>query len=91
MRQGLLLEDGRTAPAQVKLLVQDEISSLLEISIHEGRKRQIKRMCAAINHPVLNLKRTKLAFLSLQGLDEGEHRFLSDQEVEDLKKSAGAV
>ncbi len=91
MRKGLLLEDGMTAPAQVKLLAQDENSSLLEISIHEGRKRQIKRMCAAINHPVLNLKRTRLAFLSLQDLDEGEYRLLSSQEVEALKKCAGAV
>lgn len=91
MRKGLLLEDGMTAPAQVKLLTQDENSSLLEISIHEGRKRQIKRMCAAINHPVLNLKRTRLAFLSLQDLEEGEYRLLSSQEVEALKKCAGAV
>jgi pseudouridine synthase len=91
MRKGLLLEDGMTAPAQVKLLSQDENSSLLEITIHEGRKRQIKRMCAAINHPVLNLKRTRLAFLSLQDMKEGEYRLLSSQEVEALKKCAGAV
>jgi len=91
MRRGLLLEDGMTAPAEVKLLAHDEISSLLEISIHEGRKRQIKRMCAAVNHPVLNLKRTRLAFLSLQDLKEGEYRLLSSQEVEALKKCAGAV
>ena len=89
--QGLLLEDGMTAPAQVKLLTQDETSSLLEISIHEGRKRQIKRMCAAINHPVLNLKRTRLAFLSLQDIEEGKYRLLSSQEVEALKKCAGTV
>ncbi|MBP1761667.1 MAG: rRNA pseudouridine synthase [Firmicutes bacterium] len=91
IRKGLLLEDGMTAPAQVKLLTQDENSSLLEISIHEGRKRQIKRMCAAINHPVLNLKRTRLAFLSLQDMKEGEYRLLTSQEVEALKKCAGAV
>jgi len=91
MCRGLLLEDGMTAPAQVKLLFQDETSSLLEISIHEGRKRQIKRMCAAINHPVLNLKRIQLAFLSLQDIEEGKYRLLSSQEVEALKKCAGAV
>ena len=74
-----------------KLLFQDETSSLLGISIHEGRKRQIKRMCAAINHPVLNLKRIQLAFLSLQDIEEGKYRLLSSQEVEALKKCAGAV
>lgn len=90
MRQGLLLEDGMTAPAQVKLF-QDGSDSLLEISIHEGRKRQIKRMCAAIGHPVICLKRTGLAFLSLHGLEEGKYRLLTDQEVRTLKSCAGGI
>lgn len=89
MRRGLLLDDGITAPAQVKLLAVDKDSSCLEISIHEGRKRQVKRMCAAVGHPVLSLKRIGFAFLTLQGLEEGEYRLLSRQEVEALRKSAG--
>jgi len=89
MRSGLLLEDGMTAPAEVSLLRQDGKNSLLEISIHEGRKRQVKRMCAAIGHPVISLKRTGLAFLSLQDLEEGQYRHLSLQEVDALKKCAG--
>ncbi|HPF20380.1 MAG TPA: pseudouridine synthase [Syntrophomonas sp.] len=87
MRQGLLLEDGLTAPAQVKLLYEGG-DCLLEISIHEGRKRQIKRMCAAIGHPVISLKRTGLAFLSLHGVEEGHYRLLTDQEVVALKDCA---
>lgn len=89
MRSGLLLEDGMTAPAEVSILRHDGKNSLLEISIHEGRKRQVKRMCAAIGHPVISLKRTGLAFLLLQDLEEGQYRHLSPQEVEALKKCAG--
>ena len=88
MSQGLMLEDGMTAPAQVRLIAQDEKSSWLEIIIHEGRKRQVKRMCAAVGHPLLSLKRTGLAFLSLAGLEEGKYRFLSQQEVDMLKNCA---
>jgi len=91
MSRGLMLEDGMTAPAQVRLIAQDEKNSLLEITIHEGRKRQIKRMCASIGHPVLNLKRTGLAFLSLQGLEEGGYRLLKEQEVQQLKDCAGSI
>lgn len=90
MRQGMRLDDGMTAPAQVKLL-QDGSDSLLEIKIHEGRKRQVKRMCTAIGHPVIHLKRTGLAFLSLQGLEEGNYRFLTDQEVMNLQNCAGSM
>ncbi len=88
MREGLLLEDGPTAPAEVRLLRQDDHKSLLEIVIHEGRKRQIKRMCAAIGHPVIKLQRTGLGFLSISGLGEGQYRHLTEQEIEKLKKIA---
>ena len=56
----------------------------LEIIISEGKNRQVRRMCEAIGHPVRNLKRTKLAFLTLQGLKRGQHRLLSDDEVAEL-------
>ncbi|HZK87209.1 MAG TPA: pseudouridine synthase, partial [Syntrophomonas sp.] len=89
LRSGLQLEDGLTAPAEVRLLQQDEKNSLVEIAIHEGRKRQVKRMCIATGHPVLSLKRTGLAFLSLRDLKEGQYRHLSLQEIEALKQCAG--
>lgn len=91
LRSGLQLEDGLTAPAKARLLQQQGNNSLLEISIHEGRKRQVKRMCIAIGHPVISLKRTGLAFLSLRGLEEGQYRHLGRQEIEELKKCAGVT
>lgn len=84
MREGLMLEDGRTAPAKVRQLSQ----GLLEITIHEGKKRQVKRMCGAIGHPVLKLQRVQFGPLRLGDLAEGGVRRLSPAEVERLRKAA---
>ncbi|CFX93761.1 Pseudouridine synthase, RsuA/RluB/E/F [Syntrophomonas zehnderi OL-4] len=89
LTKGIMLEDGMTAPAEARLLRVKAQESLIKIVIHEGRKRQIKRMCAAIGHPVIRLKRTGFDFLSLDGLQEGQYRFLSSSEVKALKESAG--
>jgi len=89
IRLGMVLDDGPTAPAKSSLLRQEVRKSLIEIRIHEGRKRQVKRMCAAMGHPVLSLKRTGIAFLSLNGLSEGQYRHLTLKEVAELKKCAG--
>jgi 23S rRNA pseudouridine2605 synthase len=80
LRQGVDLDDGRTAPARVRRLGPDE----LEITIHEGRKRQVKRMCASVGHPVRRLERVSFGPLKLGDLAVGEHRLLSRQEVERL-------
>lgn len=88
LRAGVNLEDGMTAPAQVRLLKRDECISMIEIIIHEGRKRQIKRMCRAIGHPVVYLKRTALGFLTLQGLEKGQYRHLERDEVKALQAMA---
>ncbi|MER3412169.1 MAG: hypothetical protein C4305_07685, partial [Thermoleophilia bacterium] len=77
LRRGVELEDGRTAPARVRRLGP----SRLEITIHEGRKHQVKRMCAAIGHPVVHLHRARYAGLSLEGLAPGEWRALRPPEV----------
>lgn len=87
LRRGIPLEDGITAPAKVKILKSDQ-GTRLEIVIHEGRKRQIKRMFAAIGHSVIDLKRTGFGFLDLQGLRSGEYRFLTPQEINRLIKAA---
>jgi 23S rRNA pseudouridine2605 synthase len=84
LRQGLELEDGLTAPAEVKVLTQDEDKTWLEIKIHEGRKRQVKRMCAAVGYPVIKLKRTAFENLTLQDLALGEYRQLTQEEVRPL-------
>lgn len=88
LRQGIVLSDGITAPAQVKLIRRDASASLIQLTIHEGRKRQVRRMCAAIGHPIINLKRVGLGFLSLGDLPAGRYRHLHPDEVERLKALA---
>lgn len=87
LRAGIKLEDGVTAPAQIYLIDidQEKLSATLEITIHEGKNRQIRRMCEAIGFPIRQLKRTKFAGLALTGLRRGQYRHLSDSEVEMLK------
>jgi 23S rRNA pseudouridine2605 synthase len=83
LREGIELEDGRTAPAKVRRLGPDEV----ELTIHEGRKRQVRRMLEEVGHPVLELRREAMGPLRLQGLPEGEHRRLTPAEVERLWKN----
>ena len=85
--EGLYIEDYKTAPAKIKL-VRSEIEknySICEIKIHEGRNRQVRKMCRAINHPVLRLRRVAMGKITLQKLEVGEYRYLSDKEIEYLK------
>jgi 23S rRNA pseudouridine2605 synthase len=81
LRAGVALEDGRTAPARVRRLGSDTI----ELTIHEGRNRQVRRMCEAVGHPVLELVRTRFGPLALDGLAPGAHRRLRAGEVERLR------
>ncbi len=85
LRVGVELDDGLTAPARVVAVAPDT----LELTIHEGRKRQVKRMCERVGHPVLALTRIRLGPLALGDLAPGSHRRLSDREV-DLLRSAGS-
>jgi 23S rRNA pseudouridine2605 synthase len=80
LRDGVELDDGRTSPARVRRLGPDT----LEITIHEGRKRQIKRMCEAVGHPVKRLERIRFGPLELGGLAPGRWRRLSEAEVREL-------
>ncbi|GAX91837.1 pseudouridine synthase [Effusibacillus lacus] len=89
LANGILLEDGLTAPAKVKLLKRTAFLSKLEITIHEGRNRQVRRMCEAVGHPVQKLKRVQVAFLTLGGLPPGGWRYLTDFEVKRLYEIAG--
>jgi 23S rRNA pseudouridine2605 synthase len=81
LREGVRLEDGVTAPARVRRLGADEI----ELTIHEGRNRQVRRMCDAIGHPVQSLVRVRFGPLSLGDLQPGAHRRLREVEVERLR------
>lgn len=91
LAEGILLEDGMTAPAQVKLLKQakDNSSCLVQLTIHEGRNRQVRRMLQAVGHKVLKLRRVGFAGLDLQGVAPGSYRELKPEEVAALKKLAG--
>jgi 23S rRNA pseudouridine2605 synthase len=84
LREGVELEDGMTAPAQVRKVTADR----LELTIHEGRKHQVKRMCEAVGHPVRELERIAFGPLRLGGLEPGEHRKLTPAEVERLRSLA---
>lgn len=85
LRDGVHLEDGMTLPAKVKLLNKKSGKSLIEISIREGRNRQIRRMCDNIGFSVLNLKRMELDKISLGNLKVGDYRTLTEKEVKYLK------
>jgi 23S rRNA pseudouridine2605 synthase len=84
LAEGVDLEDGRTAPAHVRLLG----SSRIELTIHEGRKHQVKRMCEAVGHPVRRLHRSRYAALDLAGLALGESRDLTDVELNRLQSES---
>jgi 23S rRNA pseudouridine2605 synthase len=85
LRRGVELDDGPTAPAQVRRLR----ASTIELTIHEGRNRQIRRMCEAVGHPVLELQRTGFGPLRLGGLADGSHRRLRAPEAERLRALVG--
>ncbi|UFJ43276.1 rRNA pseudouridine synthase [Brevibacillus humidisoli] len=92
LAEGVQLTDGLTAPGQARLLTTDPPGrrSLLELTIHEGRNRQVRRMCEAIGHPVESLKRVRLGFLTLDGLSPGQYRHLTSQELARLRRELSA-
>jgi 23S rRNA pseudouridine2605 synthase len=81
LRDGVELDDGRTAPAQARRLGPGRV----ELTIHEGRNRQVKRMLEAVGHPVTRLHRSAYAGLTLDGLEPGAFRALEPDEVERLR------
>ncbi len=86
---GVELEDGRTSPAQAAILKHVREATLVRIVVHEGRKRLIKRMCAAVGHPVRDLFRVAFGGVSAEELQPGEWRYLRAEEVERLRKITG--
>jgi 23S rRNA pseudouridine2605 synthase len=86
LRDGVDLDDGRTAPAKASLVSP----SVLRLTIHEGRNRQVRRMCDAIGHPVRRLVRTRIGPLTDRSLAPGEWRPLAVAELRALERAAGA-
>ncbi len=89
LRRGVMLEDGPTAPARARLIRSSARDAIVELTIREGRNRQVRRMFAKVGHPVLHLTRTGVASLNLDGLHPGAYRELTREEVQRLKKLAG--
>lgn len=85
-KNGLRIENYVTSPAQIKILRKNNNSSILEITIHEGKNRQVRKMCDAINHPVIDLKRVRIGKIQLSDLKEGQYRYLDSKEIDYLKK-----
>ncbi len=89
LREGVDLEEGRTSPARVKVVGREGDSTVLEFSIHQGWKRQIRRMCEAVGLRVIDLMRTRLGPLSIDRMPEGKWRELGPDEVDALFKALG--
>ena len=89
LRDGVELDDGRTAPAQVRVVGRHAGASRIELTLHEGRKHQVRRMCEAVGHPVRRLHRARYAGLDLDGLEPGAWRPLTKREVAALRRGAG--
>ncbi len=83
LREGVELDDGRTSPAKVRQVKP----GVLELTIHEGRNHQVKRMCEAVGHRVNTLQRIRFGPLRLDDLPEGAHRRLKAAEVENLRRT----
>ena len=87
LRRGVHTRYFKAAPAKVDLIKIKGGDALLRITIHEGRKRQVKHMCAAIGHKVIKLKRIQIGPLKLGSLPEGRYRFLREEEVRSILDS----
>ena len=87
LREGVLLADGVTAPAKVALVEP----TLLRITIHEGRNRQVRRMCDAVGHPVQRLVRTRIGTLTDRRLEPGKWRDLTLDELRGLERAASGA
>lgn len=106
LRNGVLVEGRATLPAEVRLLDREPMlpprpvpvrfrktvpTAWLEIVLHEGRNRQVRKMTAAVGHPTLRLVRTRIGEFTLDGLKPGDHRMLSPEEFTRLRRWAGAA
>lgn len=83
---GIPIEDYVTLPAKIKVLKVEKGDSIVEIIIKEGKNRQVRKMCEAIGHPVIALKRIAIGDLHLKNLEIGKWRYLTDKEIDYLKK-----
>lgn len=90
LQQGIMLEDGMTAPANIEYqdVNMEANEATISITIHEGRNRQVRRMFDAIGHKVIKLKRVRFGGIVLEGLPRGKFRHLTEYEIKDLLQEA---
>ena len=86
LQDGIMLEDGKTAPSKIFLNPRDKRRKSFYIIIHEGRKRQIRRMFEALNYRVIYLERVQIATLTLEQVPRGRWRHLTPEETHKLKR-----
>jgi 23S rRNA pseudouridine2605 synthase len=86
LQSGIRLRKGITAPAKVKRLKKAEQNSWLEISIHEGKNRQVRKMLEHVRHPVLKLRRIRINGIELGDLSPGRYRYLTHDEIRKIKR-----
>jgi 23S rRNA pseudouridine2457 synthase len=106
LRRGVMVEGRRTRPAEARLLAADPVlpprpvpvrfrksvpTAWLELTLREGRNRQVRKMTAKVGYPTLRLVRTRIGALTLEGLQPGEWRKLKDEEIRELRHRAGRV
>ncbi|MEE9553327.1 MAG: pseudouridine synthase [candidate division Zixibacteria bacterium] len=89
LSDGIKLDDGKTWPAAVEIISRTDNFTKIYMTIHEGRKRQIRRMCQALGHNVRSLSRVNYGDLDLGNLKSGSYRLLKEAEIKQLKVSVG--
>lgn len=89
LRRGIFLDGRKTAPARVRVLLRRARRTVLQVGIHEGRKRELRKMFEILGYPVARLVRVEFAGLTLDGLRPGQWRSLKKKEIEALQKIAG--
>lgn len=91
LRSGVFIEGGKTSPATVERVgdCRNGEQTKLKFIIHEGRRRQIRLMCDSVGHPVISLRRVRIAFLTLKGMPKGMCQMLGKEDVERLRKLVG--
>jgi len=88
LAKGVVLEDGPTAPAKVSIASVEQAATEVRLTLHEGRKREVKRMLAAVGHPVQTLRRVSFAGLHATNLRPGQWRYLTETELASLHRMA---
>lgn len=83
--RGIAIEDYITSPASLQIVKHAKENSIVDITIHEGKNRQVRKMCSAVGHDVIQLRRTKIGELGLDYLNPGQWRYLNEKEINYLK------